>query len=98
LRSSIGFKVFVGGNAVQEDYRQVLDGSDGMAKGKALADSVGARCGEHQILLVVTAGMEYAVYVESKGRQVITSSEQMAMQEWPSMKQRIDEMIRRLSV
>lgn len=96
LRSSIGFKVFVGGKAVQEDYRQVLNGAEGMANGRALADQVGARCGQHQIMLVVTAGMEYAVYVESRGRDVISGSELLAQQEWPNMKQRIDEMMRRV--
>lgn len=95
LRSSIGFKVFNGGTAVQEDYKQVLDGAEGMQNGKALADSVGARCGKHQIMLVVTAGMDYAIYVESKGRDVITGSELLAEREWPQMKQRIDEIIRR---
>ena len=95
LRSSIGFKVFVGGNAVSEDYKQVLGGAEGMARGKALADEVGARCGENQIMLVVTAGMEYAVYVESKGRDVISGSEGLARQEWPDMKRKIDEMMRR---
>lgn len=95
LRSSIGFKVFNGGTAVQEDYKQVLDGAEGMKSGKALADSVGAMCGEHQIMLVVTAGMDYAIYVESKGRDVITGSELLAEREWPQMKQRIDEIIRR---
>lgn len=95
LRSSIGFKVFVGGRAVQEDYKQVLGGTEGMARGKALADEVGARCKEHQIMLVVTAGMEYAIYVESKNRDVITGSELLAEREWPQMKQRIDEIIRR---
>ena len=98
LRSSIGFKVFQGGRVVKENYKHVLNGTEGVSKGKALADSVGARCGEHQLMLVVTAGMEYAIYVESKGRDVITSSEQLARKEWPNMKQRIDEMIGRMSL
>lgn len=95
LRSSIGFKVFVDGRPVSENYKQVLNGSEGIEKGKALADSVGAQCGQNQIMLVVTAGMEYAIHVESLGRDVITSSEQLARQEWPNMKARLDEMVRR---
>lgn len=95
LRSSIGFKVFQGGNAVQEDYKQVLNGTEGLKNGKALADQVGSHCGKDQVMLVVTAGMEYAVYVESLGRDVISGSEGLARQEWPEMKRRLDEMIRR---
>lgn len=98
LRSSIGFKIFVGGKPVKEDYKLVLNGREGMEKGRALADSVGKRCAEHQMMLVVTAGMEYAIYVESKGRDVITSSELLAQQEWPQMKQQLDAMIGRQAV
>lgn len=101
LRSSIGFKIFVGGEAVNENYKLYRNGHDGLAKGKALADKVGAGCGEDQIMLVITAGMEYAVYVESddsyghRGRDVIASSELLAKQEWPKMKKKIDEMVKR---
>jgi len=95
LRSSTGFKVFHNGVAVREDYKQVLDGSEGLAKGKALADEAGARCGDNQVMLVVTAGMEYAVCVESLGRDVLTSTEQLAERSWPEMKQRIDDMVKR---
>lgn len=95
LRSSIGFKIFVGKNIVREDYKQVLGGSEGMEKGRALADSVGADNLDNQVMLVITAGMEYAINVESLGRDVIASSEILAEQEWPKMKQRMDEMVKR---
>lgn len=95
LRSSIGFKVFRDGTPVAEDYVQVLNGAEGVEKGRALADQIGSKCGQNQTMLVITAGEEYAVYLESKGRDVLTSSELMARREWPQMKQRIDEIIRR---
>lgn len=94
LESSIGGKVFVSGQPVWEGgFVQVLDGSEGVEKGRALADSVGAKCGEGQIMLVIVAGMEYAVFLESKGYDVTTSAELYAMQQWPTMKQRIDAMM-----
>ena len=95
LRSSIGFKIFVGKNIVREDYKQVLGGSEGMEKGRALADSVGADNLDNQVMLVITAGMEYAINVESLGRDVIASSEILAKQEWPKMKKKMDEMVKR---
>jgi len=94
LRSSIGFKLFVDGKPVMEDYRKVLNGDEGMTKGKALADEVGQRCQSDQIMLVVTAGMEYAIYVESKGRDVITSAESLCYENLPKLRTRIDEMVR----
>ena len=95
LVSSIGGKVFVDGKPVYEDYVQVLDGSEGVSKGQALADQVGSRCGHGQSLCVVTAGEDYAIFLESNGIDVISGSEGMARQEWPEMKRRLDEMIRR---
>lgn len=95
LRSSIGFKIFVGRNAIVENYKVKRKGSEGMEKGRALADSVGADNLDNQVMLVITAGMEYAINVESLGRDVIASSEILAEQEWPKMKQRMDEMVKR---
>lgn len=94
LRSSIGFKLFVNGEPVMENYRKVLNGNEGMAKGKALADEVGQRCQQDQIMLVVTAGMEYAIYVESRGRDVIASAESLCYENLPQLRTRIEEMVR----
>lgn len=94
LRSSIGFKLFVDGVSVREDYKLVLNGREGMEKGRALADEVGQRCKTDQIMLVVTAGMEYAIYVESKGRDVITSAESLCFEKLPELRAKIDELVR----
>jgi len=81
LRSSIGYMVFNNGIAIHTGYDQVLNGSEGAKKGEELARKVGEQT--KGICLVVTAGMEYAVYVEAKGRDVITSAEMMAERELP---------------
>lgn len=81
LRSSIGYMVFKNGIAVREGY----EGTDeGMRKGRDLATKVGSRR-KAGFSLVVTAGMNYAIYVESKGRDVLTSAEILAMKELPRM-------------
>lgn len=84
LRSSIGYAVFKDGVAVHMDYQQVGEGAEGVKKGQALAAKV-AKKYPKGILLVVTAGMEYAIYVESKGRDVLSSAEHLAQQELPKM-------------
>lgn len=83
LRSSIGYAVFVDGVAIHSMYDAVKGGSEGVKKGEALAKKVGSQ--QPGVCLVVTAGMNYATYVESKGRDVITSAEHMAERELPRM-------------
>lgn len=95
LVSSIGCKVFRDGRPVFEDYVQVLEGEEGLEKGRALADQIGMQCGQNQVMLVVTAGEEYAIFLESNGIDVLTGSEMFAREQWPAMKQRIDMNIRR---
>lgn len=83
LRSSIGYAVYVNGVAIHTAYEQTKEGSEGVKTGSALADKVGKSI--DGIGLVLTAGMHYAVYVESKGRDVITSAELLAKKELPRM-------------
>lgn len=88
LRSSIGYMVFKNGIAVHGGYEVVGQGSEGVNAGKALAKNVGARYKEG-FCLVVTAGMNYAILVESRGRDVLTSAESFATQEMPRMLEEI---------
>ncbi len=85
LRSSIGYTIFVDGIAVHAQYEQVLAGSEGAKIGQALAEKIGSST--KGVCLVVTAGMNYAVYVEAKGRDVITGAEHLAANILPSMLQ-----------
>jgi len=84
LRSSIGYMVFKDGVAVHEGYTVTKTGGEGRIKGETLAKKVGARYTQG-VSLVVTAGMDYAIYVEAKGRDVLTSAELFAKQELPKM-------------
>ena len=83
LRSSIGYVVFVDGVAVHSLYEEVKAGSIGAKTGEALAHKVGQ--GTQGVCLVVTAGMNYALHVEARGRDVVTSAELLAIRELPRM-------------
>lgn len=81
LRGSIGYTVFVNGIAVHSGFEGT---SEGQEAGKALAQKVGSKY-TNGICLVVVAGMDYAVHVESRGRDVLTSTELFAKQEMPKI-------------
>ena len=90
LRSSIGYVIFKDGVALHSFYKKVQpkvfnEGViyNGAEKGEALAKSIGKD--KQGICLIVTAGMNYAVYLEAKGRDVLTSAEVLAKQELPRM-------------
>lgn len=74
LRSSMGYVFYHNGRKIRDNFTQVLDGKDGIKQGHKLAKQVSE---DHmgKIVLVVVAGMQYAVEVESRGRDVLTSAE-----------------------
>lgn len=73
LRSSIGWVIAKNGRVLKRNYTQILDGVDGIKSGLDLADRAAS---EHPqgIVLIVTAGMNYALYVESMGYDVLSGS------------------------
>ena len=79
LRSSIGYVVLVDGKPVNVAFAAVKDGHAGVIEGQRLALQVGSKTEGYA--LVVVAGMNYAVHVESKGRDVLTSAEKFAEKE-----------------
>lgn len=84
LRSSIGYAIFKDGKAIRTGYEKVMSGTEGLQAGQALAKEV-SRKYPKGLLLVVTAGMNYAMVLESKGKDVLSSAEHMAEQELPKM-------------
>lgn len=85
LRSSIGYVIFKDGQAIRHNYEQVLEANEGIQAGQRLAEEVGSST--KGICLVVTAGMNYATYVEAKGRDVLASAETLAQRELPKVLQ-----------
>ena len=77
LRSSIGYVIVKDGNVLFEDFKKTgdgtkEDGTKGIVNGKKLAMSVAPKV--NGIALVCVAGMNYAIYVEAKGFDVISGS------------------------
>lgn len=90
LRSSMGYAIFKDGVAIHTWYEKVPPKKpkegvvyDGMERGKQLAEEVGKNT--KGIVLVVTAGMNYATYVEAKGRDVLASAEILAQRKLPKV-------------
>ena len=78
MRSSIGYAIIHNGKILEySDFTQVRQGNEGVRKGKALIEELSKKFANGYALVVV-AGMNYAVHVESKGRDVLTSAEKQA--------------------
>lgn len=92
LRSSIGYVIYQNGSPVDSNFEQVSgskgDGSEGKSKGEGLAKEIAGKY-PNGFVLVVVAGMNYALYVESKNRDVLTSAEHLAEQELPRMLEKL---------
>lgn len=76
LRASIGYMIKNKGKIVSENFKDGYGrtgGTDGMNKAHALADRVSSIYGD-QLVAVLVAGEDYAVYVESMGFEVISGS------------------------
>ena len=77
LRSSIGYVVCKDGQPINLAFEAVKGGHEGVHTGQRLAMEIAKQHTEGYTLIVV-AGMNYAVHVESKGRDVLTSAEKEA--------------------
>ncbi|MDR2652254.1 MAG: hypothetical protein LBC68_08070 [Prevotellaceae bacterium] len=79
LNSSTGFQLYKEGKLI-EDYFEASTGGDGTGidrginQGKFIASQRATELGAY-ICAVIVAGMPYAIYVESKGKDVLTSAE-----------------------
>lgn len=75
LRSSIGYAVVWDGKVVQRDYvDKVKQGDEGASKGEAFLSARIKKAPKKGIVLIVTAGMNYAEYVETN-YNVLSSAE-----------------------
>jgi predicted Fe-Mo cluster-binding NifX family protein len=73
LRSSIGFVVFDHGEKIAETFTSTGGeaGSAGAEAGREIAEEA-AKQYTNEIVAVIVAGADYALYVESKGYDVIS--------------------------
>ncbi len=83
LRSSIGFVIYFNGQSIYRDFQKSgsgiggegvdASGKQGQLQGESLADKVAAKYASGFVAVIV-AGMDYALYVEAKGYDVLTGS------------------------
>lgn len=99
LRSSIGYVVYLNGTPVGANFEQKAapkgDGAEGKSRGEKLAKEIAEKYPKGFVLVVV-AGMNYALYVESKGRDVLTSAQHLAERECPRIIKEIKEQVNRM--
>ena len=75
LRSSIGYIIAIDGEVVSENFEESEKGTDkqtGKTKGRRLAEEISLSYPNGYIIVGV-AGMDYAVAVEARGCDVVTS-------------------------
>ncbi len=82
LRSSIGYSVVEDGVTLRDSAPQSFSGPEGSGaqgaeNGKSFLETVKSSHNKG-LVLIVTAGMNYAVYVEARGYNVLTSAELLA--------------------
>lgn len=87
LISSTGYVITYNGKTVHSDFEQQGGGSKGMAEGIAFAEKI-AR-GYRGYALVIVAGMDYALYVESSGKNVLHTSSKLLDSLFPASIERI---------
>ncbi|KAA6441468.1 hypothetical protein FEM33_01665 [Dyadobacter flavalbus] len=86
LRNSIGYVILKDGKMVVQNFQKTSQkpGAKGVREGQQLANSLKVEFPKGYALIVV-AGMNYAASVESRGRNVLDSAEQLAKTEMPRM-------------
>ncbi len=85
LRSSVGYILAFDGKVISKSsFAAVRNGSEGSKEGENLAKLLADKHNKGFALIVV-AGMEYSVYVQDKGYDVLTSGELLAEQIVPRM-------------
>lgn len=88
LRNSIGYVIVVNGKIIDENFSATAKGKvptteNPLKYGKDLAHEIAA--GQSDIALIVVSGMKYGAYVEARGRNVLTSAEQLANVQVPML-------------
>lgn len=88
LRNSIGYVIVKDGQVVKRNFGKSSkvgkSGGRGVLAGLALANQLASEMSKGWGLIVV-AGMNYALSVESRGLDVLTSAEQLAITELPKL-------------
>lgn len=100
LRSSIGYLITMNGKPItQGGFKQTTapegNGGEGQQVGATYASHIASIYASTPLVLVIVAGMEYAVYVEAReNKDVLADTELWARKEWkkqePELKAKIE--------
>lgn len=97
LRSSIGYIIVKNGKILQKlGFNNVgiaKYNEEGAEIGENLALKLATEQPVDKYSLIVVAGMNYAIYVESKGYNVLTSSEELIKRELPKMVKNLNKLL-----
>ncbi|NII81746.1 MULTISPECIES: hypothetical protein [unclassified Pedobacter] len=75
LRSSIGYLIIWNGEVLESYFKDLKDGTEGQEVGRDYALFVAKLIDEGEgLAMALVAGEEYAAFVESKGKDVISGS------------------------
>jgi hypothetical protein len=80
LRNSIGYMILKDGKNIADSFE---GGGQGASSGQSVAAEIGRKY-TNGFALVVVAGMDYAVYVEAMGRDVLTGATRLAESTLPA--------------
>ncbi|MBS4056506.1 MAG: hypothetical protein KGZ82_04225 [Bacteroidales bacterium] len=101
LRSSIGYVIVEDGSVVREDFVTVVGSEPKHVEGKTVGKNYALELSKHHTkgyALIFVAGMDYAFAVESRGRDVLTSTEYQAQIKLPQELQKLKEQIKLMKV
>ena len=86
LRSSTGYAVVYNGRIIKQSNfeKAKQESTEGTATGKRLIQQLASSYADG-LVLVLVAGMDYAVYVEARGYNVLNSAEDLAKRLVPEM-------------
>ena len=80
LRASIGGVVVRNGSVVFSYFPRIAGGPEGAKNGPAYAREIALLQDDGDIMIIMVAGMDYARFVEAKGKDVITGSSEHFME------------------
>ncbi len=102
LRSSTGYIIVVNGQIVSSDFKKIEGPvmnvpKNGVQIGRSYAESLATNY-KSGYQLIFVAGMEYALAVESRGRDVLESTELLARKSVPEHLERLKEQIKKMKL
>lgn len=97
LRSSTGYIIVANGQIVKKAFSKKGTGEEGVSVGVQYAESLASNHSKGYVLIMV-AGMEYALAVESRGKDVLTTTEYKAEKLLPIHLRKLKEQIKKMKI